>query len=527
MKLLFLGRNYAVLRNYERVIAELAARGHRVHLAAIKTETTLGGERLVRRLADASPNITFSMAPDREGDPEFPMRSHIRHALDYLRYLTPAYENAPRLRSRARERTPQGMVRFSESRFGRTRLGTWLAHATLRTLEAAFPRDPAIDAWLDAQAPDAVLFTPLLSLGSSELDFLEAADRAGLPTVFCVWSWDNLTSKALIRTMPSLVMVWNDVQREEARTLHAVPDDRIVVTGAQNFDHWFERSPSSSRAAFCTRVGLPDARPFVLWVCSALFRGGEPEAPFVRRWIEAIRASPDPVLREAAILVRPHPSRLKEWGSVSLEGLGAVAFYGANPIDPSSQADYFDSLYHAHVVVGLNTSAFLEAAIVGRPVHALLLPEFFEHQEGTLHFRYLLEVGGGLLEVSRTLEAHVAQLAEAMRAPETGAARSRRFVEAFLRPRGMEQPATGLFVEAIETRLARNRGATRRRGGAAIARPIYHWLVKHQYSGVVHRWLLSDRERATLEKRRRRDAEWRERKQERKALKKARARKAV
>ena len=86
------------------------------------------------------------------------------------------------------------------------------------------------------------------------------------------------------------------------------------------------------------------------------------------RWIEEIRRSADPRLRDAGILVRPHPERMDEWKDVSLERFGNAALYGRNPVSPEAQADYFDSLYHSHAVVGLVTSAFLEAAIVGRPV---------------------------------------------------------------------------------------------------------------------------------------------------------------
>ena len=42
---------------------------------------------------------------------------------------------------------------------------------------------------------------------------------------------------------------------------------------------------------------------------------------------------------------------------------------------------------------------------------SVLLPEISkDNQEGTIHFHYLLNVGGGLLEVARSLEEHVAQL---------------------------------------------------------------------------------------------------------------------
>jgi hypothetical protein len=125
------------------------------------------------------------------------------------------------------------------------------------------------------------------------------------------------------------------------------------------------------------------------------------------------------------------------------------------PFDPDAKNDYFDSLYHAAAVAGLNTSALIEAGIAGRPVHTVLLPEFAENQRGTLHFRYLLEAGGGLLTAAQSLDEHVAQLAESIRDPESAADRNRRFVEAFIRPRGVGVAATVAFADAIEACASR------------------------------------------------------------------------
>src|SRR5262249_11516236 len=109
-----------------------------------------------------------------------------------------------------------------------------------------------------------------------------------------------------------------------------------------------------------------------------------------------------------------------------------------------------DSLYYSHAVIGLVTSAFLEAAIVGRPVHTLLLPEFRIYQEGMQHFRYLLEVEGGLLRVTRTFPEHLSQLASVLEQPVRRDDRNARFVRAFVRPLGLEVVATPGFVSAIE-----------------------------------------------------------------------------
>jgi len=196
-------------------------------------------------------------------------------------------------------------------------------------------------------------------------------------------------------------------------------------------------------------VNLPADRPFLLWVCSALFADSPSEARFVRRWVEELRASPDPLLSTASILVRPHPARLHEWHDVNLSDLPAVALHGSIPVGAEAKADYFESLYFSAAVAGLNTSAFLEAAIVGRPVHTIILPEFSENQEGTLHFPYLLSVGGGLLHVARDFDEHRLQLTDALREPARSDGNAG-FVKAFIRPAGLDQPATDLFTAAVE-----------------------------------------------------------------------------
>jgi hypothetical protein len=409
---------------------------------------------LVDRLTSECPGVTAGWTPSRADDAWLELGTKLRLSLDYLRYLEPAYRDATRVRERAAERTPRGLLwGLSLPGLG-GRLGRRLWGSGLRRLEAAVPRSAEVEAYLREQAPDVVLLTPLIGLGSPEQDYLIASKALGLRTMLCVWSWDNLSSKSLIRQWPDRVAVWNDTQREEAVRLHGVPSERVVVTGAQCFDQWFDRAPSRDREAFCAHVGLRDARPFLLYVCSALFRGSPSEAAFVREWIETLRARGDATLRDANILVRPHPSRMKEWESVTVRDLPGVAFWGGNPVDRETKADYFDSLYHASAIAGLNTSAFLEGAIVGRPVLTWLRPEFRENQEGTLHFHYLLTVNGGLLHVARNEAGHLGQMSAALRGDEEMAARSRRFIAAFIRPHGLERSGTTVFVEAVEALAA-------------------------------------------------------------------------
>ncbi len=473
MRVLFVTRRFAALRNFEAVVRGLVARGHDVELAALEDDV-LGGAAMTARWQAEMPGLRVGRAPRREpGDPAEAVTEKVRLALDYVRYLEPAYRDTPRLVQRATDRTPRAMLWITRAPGAKTAIGRRVLRAWLRGLERALPAVPAVEAYLRDRRADVVVFTPLIGLGSPEVDYLRSAQALGLRTIFAVWSWDNLSTKALIRWVPDVITVWNETQRQEAVQLHGVPASRVVVTGAQCFDHWFDRVPSRSREAFCAQVGLPADPPFVLYVCSALFHGSPAEAPFVVDWLKALRTSRHPRLAAVPVLVRPHPSRLGEWGSVSLEGLGPVVLRGRNPVDADARADYFDSLSYASVVVGLNTSAFLEAAIVGRPVLAPLPPQFRENQEGTLHFPYLLRVAGGLLHTATTLEAHVDQLATAIADPERYAARSTRFVEAFLRPNGLAEAGTPRVIATIESVGARPAGAAR----PEAVTPLAQWTL--------------------------------------------------
>jgi hypothetical protein len=437
-------------RMHEPVIRDLAARGHEIHVALGRAEALGWGKALDNLVADC-PGVSWSWLSPPTAAFWAEIGKTIRLWADYLRYFHPDYDATPKLKARAGERLPARLVRISSRPAFRQDRPRRRLLRLLRAIERALPPVPEIDAELQARRPDLLVVTPLVYLGSSQFEVLRAALARGIRTVYAVGSWDHLSSKALIRDMPQRVFVWNETQKTEAVRLHAVPPERVVVTGAQCYDQWFGRQPVRSRAEFCRRVGLKDDRPYLLYVCSALFWGSPVEAEFVRRWVQSLRESAHPELREVGVLIRPHPARMDEWNAIDLSPFEHVTLYGSNPVDGASKDDYFESLYYSGAVVGLNTSAFLEGAVVGRPVHTVLLPEFHENQEGVLHFHYLLSVGGGVLQTGRTFEEHHDRLVASLRQPP--AAPGAAFVREFIRPAGLDVAATPVFSDAIEALL--------------------------------------------------------------------------
>jgi len=487
MKIVFTALHFANYRNFESVIRTLATRGHRIHLLADEAET-FGGQAFVERLAAEYPAVSFGLTPSPADEPWFRFAQKVRFALDYVRFLDPRYANAEKLRLRNAERTPR-LVRWMTSGVGGVLVGHRGTAALLKAIERRLPPSGAITRALDAQRPDVVLLTSLTFSRSLAMEQLKAARSLGVPTAACIISWDHLSSKALIHIQPDATIVWNDVQKREAIEMHALPASRVIVTGAQCYDQWFDKQPQRSREEFCRAVGLDPCRPYVLYVCSAMSPVPDPVEPvFVRQWIGALRSSGDPVLRNAGVLVRPHPERIKEWAGVSLDGLENVAVNGRNPIDAAAKADYFDSIYYSNAVVGLCTTVFLEAAIIGRPVMTMQLPAYRIHQDGMVHFRYLLEVEGGLLHTAPDVASHVSQLAQVMKTDGSREDRNRRFLTAFVRPAGLESASTPRFVDAVEA-LGRS---GRKAQPPAASMPLTVRAAVAASRTAVGTWLLMD-----------------------------------
>jgi hypothetical protein len=447
MRLLFSMRHLGSLRMYDSVLRQLAAAGHEIEIVARRRDVPGTASAPEGTLADV-PQIRWIWEEVHVGA-WTALASIVRIWLDYLRYSTPKYASVPRQRRLVGERVPASLRTFTDWPLVRSAPGRGLLIAALRAVERVLPREESLDRLIRERRPDVLLLTPVIRLGSSQIEMVRSGRALGVRTGLCIASWDHLSSKARIAEIPDRVFVWNDTQKQEAVELHGVPAERVIVTGAQCYDQWFNRQPARDRQAFCAAVGLPADRPFVLYACSTLTPDAPYEAVFVRRWIDEIRASDDPVLRSASILIRPHPQRLAEWKDIDLSGLPNVTLYGSHPLDERSKEDYFDSLYHSAAVVGLLTSVFLEASILGKPVHTIVLPEFVDRQSSLFHFSYLSSVGGGLVRSSANFAEHRAQVAESLHEPENPA-RHARFVEAFIRPNGLARLATESFVAAVE-----------------------------------------------------------------------------
>jgi hypothetical protein len=410
----------------------------RLHEAGVELVFAVGrrGHGLPTSLAEL-PRVSVAKVPlEREGPEAKTMRT-FRHAANVVRFLDPNMEGGSWTRDalmktvleRLKHPDPEAPLSVQLPERVWQRLTT-----VTRNLERLLPPHPELESAIGELCPDAVLLMSRIGKNSIELDVLKVARRLGIPSVMLVWSWDNLTSKAVLNEHPDHLLVWNDVMAWEAAVYHGIDPDRVEAVGAALFDPFFELVQTAPPAG-------PEGAA-LLYLGSSPYASAD-ESAICDDWIAAVRNSVDPTLAGARIDIRPHPAD-HSWDGWTAPDERVVL----HPSRKSEATTLLALIRNASIVVGLNTSGELEAAIAGRPVVTFRVGKRADGQEGALHFEYLLEEHGGFVIDSRDLDEHVANLSRVLRGEWDGE-RTRRFLERFLRPAGLTEPVCPIVAAKI------------------------------------------------------------------------------
>ena len=342
------------VRYFESGIRALAEAGHAVHVAFEISREKLNESEVAARLATLTPLVTCGPAPDRTesvrdflargdrtatraGQPRRRLTAEaawsslattVRLMEDYLRFFEPAFAGADGAAGARREAAAAHLPADRPGgRAGRARRRA----ARWRRVLAA-DRAPDSDQPGDRRLPRAAVSRSAAG---------DAARRAGLAAGGLR---EERAAAGRAQRAVGGELGQPDQQGPDPRaarprrssgtrrsgprppTLHGVPPERVVVTGAQLFDDWFEARPSRSREEFCREVGLDPARPFVLYVGSSSFIAPD-EVPFVERWLSRLRRAPSQAVRAVGVLVRPHPANSRQWRAFDAASFAQVSLW--------------------------------------------------------------------------------------------------------------------------------------------------------------------------------------------------------
>lgn len=435
MRVLFAMARPGHVRGFAGVITELATRRHEV--TVVLDDATGRGRPELEQLVAGLRGVTLLERGERDRSGGEAAR-RARLAADVLRAHDPRSGTGPAVRARAGRSAP-APLRVLARRAALRRSAHWVFAQAARRL----PADRATARLVAATDPAVVVITPLLEPGSRQAEYVCAARSRAVPSVMALASWDNLTTKGTLHVVPDVVAVWNEAHVREAVELHGLHPDQLRTTGSPPYDTWFAPA-GPPRAGARRELGLDPDRPYVLYVGSSPFIAPQ-EGAFVCEWLRALRVHER--LRQVPVVVRPHPDN-PITGVAGDRHLHLMA--PDDPLGTAARERYQDIVRHSAVVVGINTSALVEAAVAGRPVRSVTVERYAATQAAMPHFRHLLPERGGPLRLDQDLSAHAAALATIIAAPAAADPAALGFTRRFIRPRGIDVPASSVLVDVIE-----------------------------------------------------------------------------
>ena len=200
--------------------------------------------------------------------------------------------------------------------------------------------------------------------------YLNAARRLHVPTVGYVASWDHTVGKGIVSPHVDRYVVQNGVMRDDLVAHHAIPAERVDVTGWPQSDVFQRQRSDAAYEALLAGLGLDPSRPVVL-VAGNTPTNAPYEGRFVERlvaWVASLDTGSRPQL-----LFRPHP-RDKEWREryASVVAGADVAVQSPSYTDIESLATL---LQHVDCVVCNAGTILLDALANDRSVVCVLYDE--------------------------------------------------------------------------------------------------------------------------------------------------------
>src|SRR3989344_3544822 len=416
LKVLFVLRPHANPRAYESIVAALQKHGHEVILPG------KGGKFRLKLRRDIWRHPLLAS----------------RQLLSYRSYFF--MKQSSYFRDRWVIFFPEGLRKLVAIPGANFLIKIRLGGGLLSAVERIAPPHKGALSQLREIEPDIIISAVAnMRYKSSETDYIKAAKVLGIPTAYAVLSWDNLTIKGKMHILPDVLLAWNSIQINEAWEHHGMTKDKIKLVGATVFDHWFKVRPEkSSREEFCRKHGMDPGKPIFTYLGSSA-NIAKDETAVVLNLKKSLEGSPDKKARSAQMIFRPHQANMAVYENFPEEN-GIFHFPKGRIKDPvETERLYYETLIHSDFLLGINTSAMLEAIILDRPVVSYLTDEFKTTQSDAQHFQEL--VAENTMEIAESPQ-EFAKIAATLFAGEDKMREQRkRFIKKFIRPNGRDMSA--------------------------------------------------------------------------------------
>ena len=245
------------------------------------------------------------------------------------------------------------------------------AKKMFRWLDYNFSPWDVFDTWFNKYRPDLVLATDIQDLRVQELSdtvLVRAAKHRGVSSLGMSRSWDAITTKGLLRTLPDTLVTQSENMKKMAVRYHGLDPDRVVAVGFPHYDSYV-RGARTDREVFFKRLKLNPNRRLIFFVPpSDLWTGDKSLNFYLLRLLVG--------LGEQVVVRFPLFGELDIGNFIPPDYMvfdkpRNVSQLEECFLDRKDDAHFVDLIYHSDVVLTGPSSVILDAAILDKP--AILL----------------------------------------------------------------------------------------------------------------------------------------------------------
>lgn len=312
-------------------------------------------------------------------------------------------------------------------------------------IEKILPADESSLGYLMINKPDIIYSSPVNLRFSDSTEILKSGKKLGIPLVYSVLSWDNLTTKGLFHVKPNKLLVWNEEHYKEAISVHGLNKKQLAIIGSPFFDKWFDANPISPSFH-------KPSHPYILYLGSS-GNIAKDESWVVERLSKFIEMSDLPQIKELRILVKPHPANFKPFERLS--NFPAIKLWPNNsnlPETNEARTSFYNAVKGSIFCLGINTSAMIDVAIMKKLCFALMLQKYVSTQQNAMHFQHLLNYNA-VISVESIEELFNAYLENINELSSMNSCAQNAFVSKFIRPRGLSRSAGANAADVILSML--------------------------------------------------------------------------
>ena len=245
--------------------------------------------------------------------------------------------------------------------------GFSLIRKTFRFLDRYLVPGGGFKVLFDKYKPDLVFATDLQDLRAQEFSdsyLVREAKRRGIYSVGMGRSWDSMTTKGLLRTLPDIVVIQNNNIESWAINYHSVPKNRLRVVGVPHYDDYLV-GQRSNREEFMKKLGLDPARKYIFVTPPSDIWTGD---KFFNKFLFTELAK----LGEQVVVRFPLFGALETGGFKPPAGMifdvpQNVAKLEESMLRRSDDRHLADLIYHSEVVLTSPSSIVLDSAIFDKP----------------------------------------------------------------------------------------------------------------------------------------------------------------